>query len=194
MVEDVSKPHRSQTAVFCRWCGSQSDATHGALTENAGNRCDTFPSVESFDGLPSSTSSLLLVLLLDSSLCLQLRLRRSIPILGRSSALKSPPTICRFFCRNLVIFSVELYTFSTLLVSVSRVERVHTHPCNPLLVDCDRCCNGTFVDVCGLHDLFPPLLVQEYCYSVLVFDATHMSQLCLLSISRKARERLICSL
>ena len=36
----------------------------------------------------------------------------SIPIPRPSSALKSPPTICMFF-EDLVIFSIELYTFST---------------------------------------------------------------------------------
>ena len=38
-------------------------------------------------------------------------LRRSIPIPGRSSALKCPPTICMFFV-DLINFSIELYAFS----------------------------------------------------------------------------------
>ena len=46
--------------------------------------------------------------------------------------------------------------------------RKHTQQCNPLLVDCDRCCSGTFVDVYGPIDPFSPLLVQESCDSVVV--------------------------
>ena len=105
---------------------------------------------------------------------------------------------CLHVFLDLVIFSIGLYAFSTWW-SAYPVVKVYTHQRDPLLVECDRCCNGTFVDV------FSPIPVHKYCHIVLVLESssTHdnvsMARLPYLSFVlpprlRKQKERPICCL
>ena len=91
------------------------------------------------------------------------------------------------------------------MVRISRVVKVHTLECSPLLVDCDRWCDSTFVDVFSPIYSFSPLLVHRVLphracsrifqlACVCVLGATPTSEMCLSSTSRKAKERPICSL
>ena len=113
-------------------------------------------------------------------------LTRSTPNPGPNSALKSPPTNRMLFFLDFVSFSIDLYVLSTWWSACPEWREVHTHQQYTLLVDCDRRCYGSFVDVVCPFVSFSPLLVRQYSnsMSVLEFSSTHEygSLLCLPSL------------
>ena len=68
-------------------------------------------------------------------------------------------------CRVLLYRFVH---FFDVMVSISRVEEVHTHQFDELAVHHDRGSDGPFVDVFSINNSLPPLLVQLYSNTVFV--------------------------
>ena len=81
------------------------------------------------------------------------------------------------------------------VVRIFRVWEVHTHQIDVLAVNQDRGFDGSFIDVLGINDYFPPPFVQHDPNSmfVVVFPSSHkyVFVLCLRKFSRFMSPRLI---
>ena len=73
------------------------------------------------------------------------------------------------------VFLDRLVHFLDVMVRMSRVREVHTHQFDALAVYHDRGGDGPFVDVLGVNNSLPPLLVQHTSNAVfvVVFSCSH---------------------
>ena len=122
---------------FCVFAASQvlpvyQDVVQLLLCTSGCPRCNLFPRCFLFIVLSATNMCNIshcfnqTPLLFDSLRVCGRTLRRSIPIPGPRSALKSPPTICMFFV-DFVIFSTELYALGTRIWSMNLLYRSYRH-------------------------------------------------------------------